>query len=62
MKRGETSGRADDNEEAIVKRFATFREESVPVVEMYDKEGKVKRIDGARDEETVFADVVKACE
>jgi UMP-CMP kinase len=35
LKRGETSGRADDNLESIIKRFETFRAESMPVVEWY---------------------------
>ncbi|CAN7994280.1 unnamed protein product, partial [Ixodes hexagonus] len=35
MKRGETSGRVDDNEETIKKRIRTFREESEPVIEKY---------------------------
>lgn len=32
LKRGETSGRADDNVESIKKRFKTFEETSMPVV------------------------------
>ncbi len=31
LDRGKTSGRVDDNEEAIVKRFRTFEEETLPV-------------------------------
>lgn len=35
LARGQTSGRADDNEETIVKRFRTFVEQSKPVIERY---------------------------
>ncbi|VDO03099.1 unnamed protein product [Rodentolepis nana] len=41
LKRGETSGRVDDNEETIVKRLKTFEEKTVAVVDHYSKEGKV---------------------
>ncbi|KAK2810345.1 hypothetical protein FQN50_003076 [Emmonsiellopsis sp. PD_5] len=44
LKRGETSGRDDDNEESIKKRFRTFVETSMPVVEHYEREGKVVRV------------------
>ena len=58
IKRGETSGRADDNEASIKKRFVTYREQSYPVIRKYDALGKVKRVDtsaGTIDE--VFARV-----
>ncbi|CAG8817643.1 30940_t:CDS:2 [Gigaspora margarita] len=44
LKRGETSGRIDDNIETIEKRFKVFKEESLPVVERYEKEEKVRKI------------------
>ena len=44
MERGKTSGRADDNAEAIAKRFRTFVETSMPVVEYYGEKGMVKRV------------------
>ena len=36
LKRGETSGRSDDNLEVIRKRFRTYREETLPVVRHYE--------------------------
>ena len=36
MKRGETSGRIDDNIESIRKRFRTFQNESWPIIQYYD--------------------------
>jgi UMP-CMP kinase len=57
LKRGETSGRADDNLESIKKRFQTFQEQSLPVVEHYEKLGKVKKILCVDDPDTVYAKV-----
>ena len=44
MKRGETSGRSDDNVESIKKRFRTFADTSYPVIEYFQKHGKVKKV------------------
>ncbi|KAJ1496829.1 bifunctional uridylate/adenylate kinase, partial [Coelomomyces lativittatus] len=35
LKRAETSGRVDDNVDSIRKRFLTFRDTSLPVIEKY---------------------------
>jgi hypothetical protein len=35
LKRGQTSGRSDDNMKIIQKRFLTFRKETLPVVALY---------------------------
>merc|ERR1712228_534429 len=60
LKRGETSGRSDDNIESIRKRFKTFVNETMPVVEYYRHQGLVTSLDGARPVEEVWADV-KGC-
>lgn len=44
LERGKTSGRADDNIESIKKRFRTFVETSMPVVDYFDKQGKVVKV------------------
>jgi UMP-CMP kinase len=54
LERGKTSGRADDNEASIRKRFRTFVETSMPVVDAYDKEGRVIRIDATPKPDVVF--------
>jgi UMP-CMP kinase len=59
MKRGETSGRADDNEESIKKRFKTFVDTSMPVVDYYEKQGRVARIQATRSPDAVYQDVKK---
>jgi len=57
IKRGETSGRVDDNAETIRKRFSTFVEETLPVIESYEEKNKLKRVDATRSVDEVFADV-----
>ncbi|KAI0514811.1 uridylate kinase [Xylaria bambusicola] len=44
LERGKTSGREDDNAESIRKRFRTFIETSMPVVDYYEKQNRVVRI------------------
>jgi len=62
VKRGETSGRIDDNEETIAKRLATFHEETTPILGYYGKQGKLVTIDANRNPDEVFADVLQALE
>lgn len=59
LNRGLTSGRSDDNEESIKKRFVTFVETSMPVVNMFNNEGRVIKVDATRTPEQVYEDVVK---
>ncbi len=47
LKRGETSGRADDNDEATVrKRIAIYKKETAPVFGYYDSKHKSHSING----------------
>lgn len=57
LERGKTSGRVDDNEEAIVKRFHTFLQQSMPVVSHYATQGRVRLIDATPGPDAVFASV-----
>ncbi|RQM07295.1 hypothetical protein DH86_00001003 [Scytalidium sp. 3C] len=59
LKRGETSGRSDDNLESIKKRFKTFVETSMPVVNYFEKEGRVVKIQATRSPDEVYAEVKK---
>lgn len=59
INRGKTSGRADDNEESIKKRFRTFVETSMPVVEMFRAEHKVIEVSATASPEEVYKGVVK---
>jgi UMP-CMP kinase len=56
LERGKTSGREDDNEESIKKRFRTHTETTMPVIEHYTKLGKVAEIDSSRSVEEVHKD------
>lgn len=55
LRRGETSGRDDDNIESIRKRFRVFEEQSMPVVSRYEKEGKVMNIPAVGTQDEVYA-------
>lgn len=59
LKRGETSGRTDDNIESIKKRFITFRETSMPVVEYYEKLDKVVIVPTDKSVDEVYEEVKK---
>ncbi|KAL1584820.1 hypothetical protein WHR41_06662 [Cladosporium halotolerans] len=59
LNRGLTSGRSDDNEESIKKRFVTFVETSMPVVNMFNNEGRVIKVDATKTPEEVYEVVVK---
>jgi UMP-CMP kinase len=54
LKRGETSGRSDDNAESIKKRFKTFVETSMPVVDYFEKEGRVVKVVATKTPDEVY--------
>lgn len=54
LKRGETSGRDDDNAESIRKRFRVFVETSMPVVRAFEAQGKVVSVEATGKEEDVY--------
>ncbi|KAJ3038851.1 hypothetical protein HDV00_000257 [Rhizophlyctis rosea] len=62
LKRGETSGRADDNLESIGKRLKTFDEMSMPVVEHFGKDGRVKKVLSDGDVNEITAETLKQFE
>ncbi|KAJ6611764.1 UMP-CMP kinase [Mycena sp. CBHHK59/15] len=45
LERGKTSGREDDNVESIKKRFNTYKEQTMPVIEYYETLAKVAEVD-----------------
>jgi len=59
LHRGETSGRADDNIESIKKRFRTFVETSMPVVNEFESQDRVVKVSAERSPDEVYADVVE---
>merc|ERR1712127_459579 len=58
LKRGQTSGRVDDNEETIKKRLDTFHKHSEPVIAAYAS--KCSKIPAERSVDDIFADVAAA--
>lgn len=62
LKRAQTSGRADDNEDTITKRFKTFLECTMPVVEDYEQKGLLVRISAVPPPEEVFKETERAIE
>ena len=60
LKRGQASGRADDNEETIKKRLVVYREQTSPLKEWYKNEGKHCYINGLGELDRIFADIVAA--
>jgi len=54
---GRNEGRTDDNIETIKKRFKTFQDSSMPVVEHYENKGKVRSVAAVAAPEEVYADV-----
>ena len=60
IRRGQESGRADDNEETIKKRLVVYRDQTAPLKEWYEKEGKRCYINGLGELDRIFADIVSA--
>lgn len=60
LSRGESSGRSDDNIVTARKRFATFKEATMPVVAYYESKNKLMRISGDQVVEKVFTDMKAA--
>jgi adenylate kinase len=52
--------RADDNAETAKDRIATFERDTRPLIDFYEKSGRLSRVDGARDTEAIYADIEKA--
>lgn len=46
LNRAQIEGRADDNEEAIRRRFEMYQQETEPLLAEYDRQGLVLRVDG----------------
>ncbi|KAH6918862.1 UMP-CMP kinase [Coprinopsis sp. MPI-PUGE-AT-0042] len=59
LERGKTSGREDDNAESIKKRFRTYEHDTKPVIEYYQSQGKVAKIDSSPTVDEVHAESAK---
>ncbi|XP_028988349.1 UMP-CMP kinase [Betta splendens] len=57
LERGKSSGRTDDNRESLEKRIQTYSQSTRPIIELYEKLGKVRTVDASRSVDEVFGDV-----
>ena len=55
VNRGKTSGCADDNEETIRKRLDVYNNQTAPLIEWYEKEGKRHAVKGYGELEEINA-------
>jgi adenylate kinase len=51
--------RADDNEESVSTRLATYDEQTKPLIEYYDRTGRVTKVSGIGSLEEIFAELEK---
>lgn len=59
IKRGQESGRSDDNAETIKKRLDVYHNQTAPLIEWYNNEGLHYHINGLGELDRIFADVCK---
>ena len=57
IKRGQESGRSDDNAETIKKRLNVYHSQTAPLIEWYEKEGIRHHIDGLGELDRIFSDI-----
>lgn len=60
VKRGQMSGRSDDNEETIKKRLAVYHNQTSPLQEFYKEKGLYKAIKGTGTIDGIFEDIKAA--
>lgn len=57
IKRGQESGRSDDNEETIKKRLDVYHNQTAPLIEWYSKENLHHHINGLGELDRIFGDI-----
>ncbi len=60
LSRGETSGRSDDNLEAIKKRLEVYREKTAPVIAAFAVRGLAKTLNADGDKDSVWVQALPA--
>lgn len=60
LKRGQETGRADDNLETIMERLNVYDDLTAPLREYYTNEGKYHGIKGSGTVDDIFDDIVKS--
>ena len=54
---GELIQRADDNEETVMKRLEVYTAQTQPLIDYYEKAGKLITVDGDKSIDAVFAEI-----
>ena len=49
--------RADDSEEKVSVRLATYDEQTKPLLEYYERSGRLKKVDGTEDVEHIYSQI-----
>ena len=63
LKRGETSGRPDDRDEATARRrVSVYNSETTPVADYYNQQGKFTAIDGVGSIDSIFGQICQKIE
>lgn len=51
--------RADDNEESVATRLATYDEQTKPLIDYYEKSGRLKKVNGTGEVEEIYTEIEK---
>jgi adenylate kinase len=57
--RGQTSGRSDDTEESLKVRFEIYSQDTEPLIDFYNQQDKVIKIDAAGDINEIYRNIAK---
>lgn len=57
IKRGETSGRVDDNKEAFGIRWQAYQSQTVPAIGYFEGRGMVVKVDGEQEIDKVYSEI-----
>lgn len=60
VRRGAEQGRADDTEETIRRRIDVYSEQTAPLIEVYERRGLLRRVDGMAPIDEVTAAITAA--
>ena len=62
LKRGEQTGRADDNLQTIENRINVYLNQTAPVIDFYKKQGKYRPVEGIGTINEIFLRIIKEIE
>ncbi|XP_053841085.1 UMP-CMP kinase isoform X3 [Vidua macroura] len=54
LERGKSSGRSDDNRESLEKRIHTYLQSTKPIIDLYERMGKVRKVDASKSVDEAF--------